>query len=72
MSQHDNCVLPNCTVTLHASPHLSGAAKQHLNNVDRKTVLFTEMISEVTGRKLNTQLFGPNHRPLEPSYAPTG
>jgi len=56
----------------HATPHLSGV-KQHLNNIDRKTVLFTKMIFEVTGRKLNTiKLSGPDHRPLEPINGPTG
>jgi hypothetical protein len=47
--------------------------KQHLNDIDRKTVLLTKKIFEVTGRKLNTlKLFGPDHRPLEPIYGLTG
>jgi len=68
---HDKHVLPDCVQWHTMPPHLSGV-KQHLNNIDRKAVLFTKMVYEERGMKLNIQLFGPDHRPLEPIYGPTG
>ena len=73
MSRHAKSVLPDCVQWHTMPPHYLSGVKQHINIIDRKTVLYTEMISEVTGRKLNTlKLFGPDQRPLEPIYGPRG